>query len=59
MARQCVAEVALALKYLHEHGVVHRDIKPDNVMVKFAFLLCVILFNTSNKIELNRLNKLK
>lgn len=24
VARHCVAEVALALKYLHEHGVVHR-----------------------------------
>jgi hypothetical protein len=23
-ARHCIAEVALALKYLHEHGVVHR-----------------------------------
>ena len=26
MARHCVAEVALALKYLHEHGVVHRHV---------------------------------
>jgi serine/threonine-protein kinase RIM15 len=27
-ARHCVAEACMAVKYLHEHGVVHRDIKP-------------------------------
>jgi eukaryotic-like serine/threonine-protein kinase len=33
---QCVSvlrDVARALGYAHEHGVVHRDVKPDNVMV--------------------------
>lgn len=27
------AEVCLALKYFHEHGVVYRDLKLDNIML--------------------------
>ena len=30
---ELVAQVAEALHYAHEHGVVHRDVKPDNLLV--------------------------
>jgi len=39
-----VKQVLLALEYAHKHGVVHRDIKPTNIMVNSQGLVKVVDF---------------
>jgi len=34
LAMQLMQEVAWALAYAHQRGVIHRDVKPDNIMIE-------------------------
>jgi len=33
IARIYIAEIVLALQYLHGYGIIHRDLKPDNCLI--------------------------
>ncbi|KAL0851225.1 hypothetical protein ABMA28_007069 [Loxostege sticticalis] len=53
MAVFYVAEVTLALDYLHKHNIVHRDLKPDNMLIAKSGHVKLTDFGLS-KIEIHR-----
>ncbi|KAM3967872.1 serine/threonine-protein kinase greatwall [Aphomia sociella] len=53
MAIFYVAEVTLALDYLHKHNIVHRDLKPDNMLISKTGHVKLTDFGLS-KIEIHR-----
>ncbi|CAG9796654.1 unnamed protein product [Diatraea saccharalis] len=53
MAIFYIAEVTLALDYLHKHNIVHRDLKPDNILISKSGHVKLTDFGLS-KIEIHR-----
>jgi len=53
MAVFYIAEVILALEYLHKKGIVHRDVKPDNMLISSTGHLKLTDFGLSN-VGINR-----
>lgn len=53
MAAFYIAEVCLALRYLHSHQIVHRDIKPDNMLLSHKGHIKLTDFGLS-RVEISR-----
>ncbi|KAI8873026.1 kinase-like protein [Ramicandelaber brevisporus] len=51
IVRFWIAEVVCALRYLHNHGIVHRDIKPDNLLLDERGHVHITDFNIATKLS--------
>jgi serine/threonine protein kinase len=53
MACRIVGQVAAGLSALHEAGIIHRDVKPSNVMVRSASSFALTDFGTAKRLRID------
>jgi len=52
-ARFLIAEVALAIDYLHQNGIIYRDLKPENILIDKEGHVAVADFGISKQLSPN------
>lgn len=50
-ARFYAAELAIAVSYLHSHGIIYRDLKPDNIMLDKTGHIRLVDFGISKQLR--------
>ena len=50
-----MSELACALRYIHEQGIVHRDVKPDNILLDLEGHVHLADFNVASDFKPNKL----